>query len=81
MTDRIRIPLPVTADDGVAPAPTPDPFCRWCGQPAGGCDQVSCARELDPPRSCPTCGRRLRVVVIPTGFTATCRDHGELTPA
>ena len=79
MSDPGRIPLsirPAGADE----APAPDPFCRWCGQPAGGCDQVSCARELDPPRSCPTCGRRLRVVVIPTGFTATCRDHGDLTP-
>ncbi len=57
----------------------PDAFCRWCGTPAGGCDQVSCRRELDPPRHCPTCGRGLRVVVIPTGFTARCRDHGIVT--
>ena len=57
---------------------TPDAFCRWCGKPAGACDQVSCRREFDPPRSCPTCGRRLRVLVIPTGFTATCRTHGDV---
>lgn len=61
-----------------AGAPVLDPFCRWCGTAAGGCDQSSCRRELDPPRSCPTCGRRLRVLVIPTGWDATCRDHGPL---
>ena len=78
MTDPGRIPLsirPAGADE----APAPDPFCRWCGTPAGGCDQSSCARELDPPRHCPVCGGRLRVVVIPTGFRASCRTHGELT--
>jgi hypothetical protein len=56
--------------------PAADAFCRWCAKPAGECDQVSCRRDLDPPRACPTCGRRLRVVVIPTGYTATCREHG-----
>lgn len=59
-------------------APLVDAFCRWCGSPEGTCDQVSCRRELDPPRHCPTCGRRLRVVVIPTGYRAACRDHGPL---
>jgi len=56
--------------------PVADAFCRWCGKAAGECDQVACRREFDPPRVCPTCGRRLRVLVIPTGYTATCRDHG-----
>jgi hypothetical protein len=53
-----------------------DAWCRWCGRPAGGCDQTMCRRELDPPRCCPTCGRRLRVLVSPAGWQATCRDHG-----
>ncbi|WP_208029653.1 biotin synthase auxiliary protein BsaP [Rhabdothermincola sediminis] len=58
-----------------------DPWCRWCGARAGACDQAACRRALDPPRHCPSCGRRLRVVVIPTGFEATCREHGPLPPA
>ena len=76
---------PEGADDGAVPVelggrrPAPDAFCRWCGAPDGGCDGVACRHELDPPRFCPTCGRRLRVVVIPTGHRATCRDHGEVT--
>jgi hypothetical protein len=56
-----------------------DPFCRWCGAPRGGCDQVSCRPELDPPHACPTCGGRLRLAVHPMGYTATCRVHGEVT--
>ena len=56
-------------------------FCRWCGRPTGTCDGVACRSELDPPRFCPTCGGRLRVVVIPTGYRATCRHHGEPAPA
>ena len=42
--------------------------------------EPQCRRELDPPRFCPTCGRRLRVQVAPTGVTATCRDHGPVDP-
>jgi hypothetical protein len=38
----------------------------------------ACGRELDPPRFCPQCGRRLTVYVTPGFFTATCRDHGTL---
>ena len=57
----------------------PDAFCRWCGTAAGGCDQTSCRRQLDPPRHCPSCGRRLRVLVTPGGVRASCRDHGDVT--
>ncbi|HET6793086.1 MAG TPA: hypothetical protein VFH45_01510 [Acidimicrobiales bacterium] len=53
--------------------------CTGCGRPAGEC--AGCARELDPPRFCPDCGRRLRVVVTPGGWRASCRNHGALTPA
>lgn len=56
-----------------------DDFCRWCGTAAGGCDQTSCRRALDPPRHCPECGRRLRVLVTPAGVRAECRHHGEVT--
>jgi len=51
--------------------------CRWCGaaEPCGG----GCRRELDPPRFCPECGRRARVLVTPLRVEATCRDHGALS--
>ena len=40
--------------------------------PTGG----HCQGAYEPPRYCSACGRRLRVVIIPTGWTARCRDHG-----
>ncbi|NCY17347.1 MAG: hypothetical protein EBX39_11390 [Actinobacteria bacterium] len=55
-----------------------DTFCRWCGTAVAEHPALECRLELDPPRFCPTCGRRLRVLVTPSGWRATCRDHGEL---
>jgi hypothetical protein len=52
-------------------------FCTGCGRGAGEC-LGGCVSELDPPRFCPRCGRRMAVTVVPTGATARCRDHGEL---
>ena len=54
-------------------------FCTGCGQPSTDCQ--GCGRELDPPRFCPECGRRMTVSVIPTGWVARCRDHAELRSA
>ena len=51
--------------------------CTGCGRLVEQCDG-SCRRSLDPPRFCPVCGRRMAVQVTPTGYTARCRDHGEL---
>ncbi|HZN13114.1 MAG TPA: hypothetical protein VFB78_02510 [Acidimicrobiales bacterium] len=53
--------------------------CTGCGRAADECGG-HCGRELDPPRFCPTCGRRLTVQVTPAHFTAACRDHGEVGP-
>jgi len=50
-------------------------FCPGCGRPSSACP--GCGRELDPPRHCPLCGRRMAVVVTPGGYRARCRDHGE----
>ncbi|HEX4218429.1 MAG TPA: hypothetical protein VHZ02_08675 [Acidimicrobiales bacterium] len=50
--------------------------CTSCGAPLEQCQ--GCGRELDPPRFCPACGRRLAVAVSPGGYRARCRDHGEL---
>jgi rRNA maturation endonuclease Nob1 len=52
-----------------------DPHCTGCGQPVSRC--AGCGRELDPPRFCAVCGRRLTVYVTPGHFEARCRDHGE----
>lgn len=55
--------------------PSAQRFCSGCGRPVDDCDGT-CRRELDPPRFCPTCGRRSRVDVHPGGYEARCRDHG-----
>jgi hypothetical protein len=48
-------------------------YCTGCGKPSTECP--GCGRALDPPRFCPECGRRMAVTVIPTGWTARCRDE------
>ncbi|WP_444861239.1 biotin synthase auxiliary protein BsaP [Arthrobacter pascens] len=62
-------------------------FCGHCGgKPDGaggppsdahqGCD----ARlQLEPPRFCRLCGRRLKVQVSPLGWWAACSRHGVTT--
>jgi predicted N-acetyltransferase YhbS len=60
------------------------PLAAWCGQcgeeltPEG---HASCRRaaELDPPRFCGSCRRRMVVQVTPTGWTARCVEHGIVT--
>ncbi|HEY3869874.1 MAG TPA: hypothetical protein VGM10_16030 [Actinocrinis sp.] len=69
-------------------------FCDQCGKPtaavgeaeakhAGADAHSTCAarRELEPPRYCPRCARRMVVQILPTGWTARCSAHGELTSA
>lgn len=53
-------------------------FCDRCGQPG---EHPAClaARRLEPPRFCPECRRRMKVQVVPTGWTATCVEHGTRT--
>jgi len=60
----------------VAAPPTPTAFCTGCGSTTAACG--GCGRDLDPPRFCGECGRRLAVQVTPGGYRARCRDHGEL---
>ena len=55
------------------PAPTPA-HCAACGRTTDVC--AGCGRELDPPRFCPACGRRMAVTVTPGGYVARCLDHG-----
>ena len=57
----------------------PAAYCSGCGRPVpAGCDGVACRRPLDPPRFCPTCRRRLTVLITPTKVEARCREHGEV---
>ncbi|GAA1605480.1 hypothetical protein J3R03_009990 [Actinoplanes couchii] len=53
-------------------------FCDRCGEPATSGDHTPCAtaREMEPPRFCPDCRRRMKVQVYPTGWSATCVEHG-----
>jgi hypothetical protein len=55
-------------------------YCDRCGEP-GAHEQCRRARELEPPRFCPECRRRMKVQVVPTGWTASCVEHGVLADA
>jgi len=51
--------------------------CAGCGRLSEECDG-DCAGDLDPPRFCTECGRRLAVQVYPTRVVARCpyaADH------
>jgi hypothetical protein len=37
------------------------------------------ALALEPPRFCVQCGRRMKVQVVPTGWRATCVEHGDVS--
>ncbi len=58
-------------------------YCDRCGEPgpADTAAHASCvaARELEPPRYCAHCRRRMKVQVVPTGWTASCVEHGTLS--
>lgn len=58
------------------------PYCGRCGQPlnAPGIDHHGCAEalELEPPRYCTVCRRRMVVQVEPTEWFATCSRHGRI---
>jgi SAM-dependent methyltransferase len=57
----------------------PAAWCDRCGRALtdGGHEACAAARALEPPRFCPRCRRRLKVQVLPEGWTATCAVHGE----
>lgn len=60
-----------------------DTYCGHCGEWVGGGGHAECAaaRELEPPRYCPTCRRRMAVQVTPGGWRARCSRHGTYTGA
>ena len=55
-------------------------FCGRCGRPLdeGGHETCERALQLEPPRYCTACRRRLKVQVTPRGWTATCVEHGTI---
>jgi hypothetical protein len=64
----------------VAPSPQPRAvWCDRCGEALSAFDHAACARarRLEPPRFCPYCRRRMKVQVLPTGWTAACTEHGD----
>ena len=56
-------------------------YCGQCGLFLDGGAHRACARrlELEPPRYCSECGRRMVVQVTPDHWTARCVAHGETT--
>jgi hypothetical protein len=56
-------------------------YCDRCGFPKDNSDHGFCeaARKLEPPRFCTHCRRRMKVQVVPAGWTATCVEHGTVT--
>jgi hypothetical protein len=56
-------------------------YCEQCGKEAGDHPRCAARRELEPPRYCADCSRRMVVQVTPTGWTARCSRHGERTSA
>lgn len=58
-------------------------YCGHCGDPLARVRHESCERHLalEPPRFCTTCRRRMKVQVVPRGWTAECVRHGVVTDA
>jgi len=57
-------------------------YCGHCGHPAGEGDHAACAERLrmEPPRYCVQCRRRMKVQVTPRDWTASCVEHGAVSP-
>ncbi|HEV2089305.1 MAG TPA: hypothetical protein VGR21_13435 [Cryptosporangiaceae bacterium] len=58
-----------------------DRYCGRCGEPTADTDHTACAGalQLEPPRFCLRCRRRMVVQILPTGWTARCVEHGLTT--
>ncbi len=52
-------------------------YCDRCGV-EGVHEACQRARSLEPPRYCGQCRRRLKVQVVPAGWSATCVEHGSI---
>ena len=56
-------------------------YCGHCGLLLAEGTHDACGRrlELEPPRYCLACRRRMVVQVTPAGWSARCVEHGEIT--
>ncbi|WP_425565631.1 hypothetical protein [Pilimelia columellifera] len=56
-------------------------WCSRCGDDLASGPHAACAaaRDLEPPRYCQRCRRRMKVQVLPAGWSATCVEHGALS--
>jgi hypothetical protein len=54
-------------------------FCGQCGELLSAGPHEACRQrdELEPPRYCPECARRMVVQVDPVGWRARCSRHGQ----
>lgn len=72
-----------------APPGSAAAYCRLCGEPTGketydgatqppssAHHQCEARLQLEPPRFCAQCGRRLKVQVTPLGWSGICSRHG-----
>jgi hypothetical protein len=55
-------------------------WCDRCGADArgGGHDACTAALAWEPPRYCTRCRRRMKVQVLPAGWSASCVEHGKI---
>ncbi|WP_456154048.1 biotin synthase auxiliary protein BsaP [Pseudarthrobacter sulfonivorans] len=76
------------ATTGGTSGPTAAEFCGHCGESSDGgasatsdvhhtCEELL---QLEPPRYCAACRRRMKVQVTPLGWSAECSRHGLLSP-
>ncbi|WP_123600770.1 hypothetical protein [Micromonospora sp. Llam0] len=58
-------------------------WCDRCGAGTGTGNHDGCAaaRAWEPPRFCTRCRRRMKVQVLPAGWSARCVEHGEVRPS
>ncbi|MEY7971964.1 hypothetical protein AB8O38_08185 [Saccharomonospora xinjiangensis] len=57
-------------------------YCVHCGGLLSASDHEVCRTPrtaLEPPRYCSECARRMVVQVMPSGWTARCSRHGEIS--
>ncbi|GIJ28723.1 hypothetical protein Vqi01_38850 [Micromonospora qiuiae] len=68
-----------TPGDATSGAAVDAPWCDRCGEAAASGPHEGCAaaRTLEPPRYCARCRRRMKVQVLPVGWSAVCVEHGE----
>ena len=71
--------MPAPPSNDAASGEAPAAYCGRCGDPLDAHGHAGCTRmlELEPPRYCTACRRRMAVQVTPDAWTARCVEHGE----